>query len=101
MSKQQFRTDWTPFASQLGVIRLILIVDWDPIGVFGPPLALDEYDGYAPGILKLLHGGADVERLMDHLHQQETVNIGLNTQRERLRGIANKLIYAYGQAQPD
>ncbi|BDI33596.1 hypothetical protein CCAX7_56470 [Capsulimonas corticalis] len=104
MTKKQtrlakYRPEWQPFASPLGVIRLILIVDWDPIHVFGPPDGLDEYDSYAPGILQQLENGADVERLMDHLHFQETTNMGMATARERLRPIAQKLLYAFAQAQ--
>ncbi len=39
--------DWQSFGTPLGFIRLVLLVDWNPIGVFGYPKAMDEYDIYA------------------------------------------------------
>ncbi len=59
---------WQSFAHPLGFIRLILLVDWDPIGVFGHARAMTEYDGYAHGIYDLLASDASQEDLVAHLH---------------------------------
>jgi hypothetical protein len=39
-------------------VKLVLLVDWDPIGIFGEPSATDEYDSYALGICGLMYRGA-------------------------------------------
>lgn len=70
------RNDWSYLATPLGFIRLILLVDWDPIGVLGYAEAMDEYDSYAPGIYDLLSKGATVKELTDHLQQIEMERIG-------------------------
>jgi hypothetical protein len=62
------RTDWKPFESLEGHVRLILLVDWDPLGVFGNPEAMDEYDSYVQTVASKLAAGAsaaDIRHLLD------------------------------------
>jgi len=43
--------DWDKFRSLEGMVRLVLITVWDPIGVFGLSQTLDEYDNYVLGVV--------------------------------------------------
>jgi hypothetical protein len=72
-------------------IRKILFYDWDPIGIndFGPD---DEYDSYVGGIYRLLASGADEYKIIERLYQLETIGMGLNGNRERLKSVAEKLL---------
>lgn len=72
-------------------IRRILFEDWDPIGInsFAPN---DEYDSYVGGIYRLLASGASEYRIIERLYQLETVNMGLDGSRERLKSVAEKLL---------
>ena len=65
--------------------------DWDPIGVnnFAPD---DEYDSYVGGIYRLLASGTSEYQIIERLHQLETVNMGLDGDRERLKPVAEKLL---------
>ncbi len=86
------RDDWQGFSSPYGFIRLILLVDWDPIGVLGYPEAMDEYDRYAPAIYDLLRKGASVPELAAYLHQIEVERIGVRgNARMPLTAVAAKL----------
>ena len=60
-------SDWENFANSLGVVRLILLVDWDPIGVFGHAGAMDEYDRYAVKVHEMLWTGASQESIAAYL----------------------------------
>lgn len=74
-------------------IRQILLVDWDPIGIFDVPEAQDEYDSYIGGVYRLLASKCSVDALIDHLFVIETQTMGLLVPgREHLRPIANKLV---------
>lgn len=72
-------------------IRQILFYDWDPIGIndSGPD---DEYDSYVGGIYRLLTSGVDEYKLVERLYQLETMSMGLRGDRERVKGIAEKLL---------
>jgi hypothetical protein len=72
-------------------IRQVLLREWDPIGVSDIPEAQDEYDSYVGGIYRLLASGASEYQIMERLHNLETVSMGLNGNRERLKGVAEKL----------
>lgn len=47
-------------------IRLVLLHDWDPIGVQNEPAAQDEYDSYVGGVYRLLASGATEQQVADH-----------------------------------
>ena len=72
-------------------IRHILFYDWDPIGINDSALD-DEYNSYVGGIYRLLASGASEYQIIERLFQLETISMGLNGNRERLKNIAEKLM---------
>ena len=70
---------------------------WDPIGVIESlvesDLPPDEYDSYAPYLLKLLESGADARRIASHLVSLRITSMGLggNKTTEFETDIAEKL----------
>ncbi len=69
--KMHYR-DWEPFESTEGQVRLLLIVEWDPIGVWGMGVNnLDEYDSYVSRIHALVMSGASVTDIAERLRQLE------------------------------
>ncbi len=94
VNNRQFRSkllDWTPFSSLLGHIRLILLVDWDPIGVFGIPEAMGQYDDYALGVLGLLSNGSNEADIVEHLKQIEVNAMCIVGDRLQRQLVAQKL----------
>ena len=75
-------------------IRSILLWKWDPIGINDVPEAHDEYDSYAGGVPRLLASGASEHQLIKHLHQLETVAMGLpsNIEADHLRMAVKELL---------
>jgi hypothetical protein len=59
-------------------IGLILLVDWDPVGVFGIPATEREYAQYVPGVHELLLSYPRVEVVADHLYRIEREKMGLS-----------------------
>ncbi len=59
-------------------IGLILLVDWDPIGVLGIPAAEREYARYVLGVHELLLSYPTVEVVADYLYiiERETMELG-------------------------
>ena len=94
--------DWERFSDPMGFIRLILLVDWDPIGILGHPGAMDDYDRYAVGVYDLLSSDASQQELVSHLRQIEV-------ERMEVRGnphmplpvVAAKLRQAFDTARAD
>jgi hypothetical protein len=72
-------------------VRLILMRDWDPIGIGDEPAAQDEYDGYVVPLLHLLQDDASPSALAERLLRIETVEMGLPGDRERALRVAQKL----------
>jgi len=72
-------------------IRQVLLHEWDPIGVGDVPGVQGEYDSYVGGIYRLLASGASEHQIIERLHNLEAVSMGLNGNRERLKGVAEKL----------
>ena len=64
---QERRKDWYPFDNPLGRIRLILLVDWDPFGIFEYPGASDEYDSYAVKVYEMAQANASREAVTNYL----------------------------------
>jgi hypothetical protein len=70
-----------------------LLRKWDPIGALvNEPSPPDEYDTYAPLVLKQLQSGADVERLAQHLTEITTAEIGIGANVEHDRKYAEQLV---------
>ncbi len=80
-------------------MRLVLLVDWDPIGVFGWSGAMDEYDRYAQDICDLIEAGGTHEMLVEHLKkiagQRMEMPVTTHTQNE----VAAKLLAVYKNMQ--
>ncbi|HEY9283557.1 MAG TPA: hypothetical protein VIP46_08890 [Pyrinomonadaceae bacterium] len=72
-------------------IRLILLHDWDPIGVSDTPAAHDEYDSCVAGIYGLLASGASEYQIVERLYSIQTTSMGLPGDRETLKVAAEKL----------
>jgi hypothetical protein len=75
--------------ARMQAIRALLIADWAPIGYGVPP---DEYDGYLPGIYRLLESGTDVVKLTAHFGKLERISMGLAERTDHNRHVAEKLI---------
>lgn len=81
-------------------IGLVLLVDWDPIGVFGIPATEREYAGYVSGVHQLLLSYPPAEAVADHLHTIEQEQMGLGgkgaagqaARRAVLMQVAQKLV---------
>ena len=81
-------------------IGLVLLVDWDPVGVFGLPATEHEYARYVPGVRDLLFSFPPVEAVADHLHTIEREQMGSgrkNSERQAARRallmqVAQKLV---------
>jgi hypothetical protein len=89
------RSNRKKIAAQLEEVRRVLR-RWDPIGVIPDPESpegpIDEYDSYAPGVLKMLQGGADVFKLSRHLSQLATGSMGLNDNQALHHHFAQELL---------
>lgn len=53
--------------TSLRMIQIALYWAWDPIGVRGIEAAVDEYDMYAPEVLRMLKADASVEQIAAYL----------------------------------
>ena len=73
-------------------IRLILLREWDPIGVSDEPAAQDEYDSYIHEIHGMLIQHEPKHRIIDHLWWIETEQLGLSGNRRHTKSIADRLI---------
>jgi hypothetical protein len=73
-------------------IRLVLLHDWDPIGVAQEPQAQDEYDSYTGEVYRLLASAASEQQVADRLRNIETDRMGLPaTESSALLAVARKL----------
>jgi hypothetical protein len=73
-------------------VRNILIFRWDPCAVHAIPTAHNEYDGYVRGIIRLLEGGSDQHRLVQHLTRLECQEMGFATPSAHLDQVASALL---------
>lgn len=58
-------------------LRDLLLIWWDPIGVYGVPEATSEYDSYAGTVGRLLRDGAREAEITDFLRDVENTRITL------------------------
>ena len=77
--------DWVPFQSLEGMVRLALITNWDPIGVFGYPGTLDEYDNYVPEIVELLNQKASAQDMERSLRSLAESKMGVHLTENQLK----------------
>lgn len=73
-------------------IRKILMDEWDPIGVNHIPEAADEYDSYISGVHAMLIRHEPEHKILDHLWNVETENMGLYGNRGRTEEVVKSLI---------
>jgi len=100
----RYRTgaDWERFIGPMGFIRLILLVDWDPIGILGHPGAMDEYDRYAVGVYDLLSSDASQQDVVEYLRRIEVEQMEVRGNLDMpLTGVAAKLRQAFDTARED
>lgn len=87
--------DWIPFAHPLGFIRLILLVDWDPLRIFGEPGAMDEYDRYAVGVYDLLQSDKGITDIAEYLGHVLKDIMETKDKAECLDSLAEKIYCTY------
>ena len=70
---------WHRWWKHFGAVELrhLLLLHWDPIGVYGEPGAVDEYDSYVGQLGRLLREGADRTRVAEFLADVRTREIGM------------------------
>lgn len=73
-------------------IKVILLQEWDPIGVREIPEAQDEYDGYVSTIYSKLTSRKALNEVFDYLLWAENEHMGLTVDKQRTRSIAEKLV---------
>jgi len=73
-------------------IRLVLLREWDPIGVANVPQAQDEYDSYVSQIHGFLIRHEPRHKLVDFLWWAETEHMGLYGNRQRTEKVADLLL---------
>jgi len=76
----------------LSSIKQVLLDYWDPIGIKTEPGAQDEYDGYIGSIYRLLVNHATVEQIVQHLNTIQTQSMGLSSNTNSLKIVADKLL---------
>jgi len=72
-------------------IRVILLKEWDPIGVKEGAEARDEYDFYIHQICKLLINQESPEKIYQYLREIVTDQMGLVGNPNHTKSIAKKL----------
>ncbi len=73
------------------IIKRILLMEWDPIGVSEFAEAQDEYDAYTSEVYRLLARRTSVREIFDYLWWLETEHMGLCGDRQRTEKIAERL----------
>jgi len=68
---------WKHFGST--ELRHILLLWWDPIGVYGVVEAIDEYDGYSGRVARMLREGAQAPEIAEFLRQVRCDRMGLSS----------------------
>ena len=79
-------------------LRHLLLVWWDPIGVYGIPEALDEYDGYTGPIARMLREGADAAAIANYLGDVIDQRMGLSRAPSHDAAVAQRIVEWYERA---
>ncbi|HKG57802.1 MAG TPA: hypothetical protein VKA85_11190 [Candidatus Limnocylindrales bacterium] len=82
-------------------LRILLMDNWDPIGVRGAPEAIDEYDRYVGRIADSLRRGANVQHVAAMLTAARTGSIGLGADPETDATAARSIVDWYAAAMRD
>lgn len=89
------RNEYVKRPDAVGYLKVCEILrEWDPIGVFGPDSNCppDEYDSYAPSIIRLLDAGGDVKQVAAELREIAHKKMGISTPRSDDLSIAKELV---------
>lgn len=70
----------------------ILWKDWDPIGINDNENCRDEYQGYVSHIYNLIIHDADKTKITNHLLEIETINMGMEGNKNHCEEIAKKIL---------
>jgi hypothetical protein len=73
-------------------VQMILLQEWDPIGVKDIPEASDEYDRYVSNLCRMLCMGESTANIYSHLRWIETERIGLDGDEQHTFLIAARLV---------
>ncbi len=76
-------------------IKMVLLNEWDPIGVRDIPEANDEYDAYVANIYKMLISHKSIHEICDYLWEVETKYMGLIGSKKNTINIAKRLLDVY------
>lgn len=79
-------------------LRDLVMREWDPIGVADFPEAADEYDGYLGRIAERLRRQSSVHEITVMLGSFRTADMGLWSNPEADRRVAERLIVWYATA---
>jgi hypothetical protein len=77
---------------ELEALKVLLLREWDPIGVADIPAAADEYDSYAMQVFTFLAGDADAQYIADYLTWVVTERMGMGGNPKHDRDIAEKAV---------
>lgn len=77
---------------ELEALKVLLLREWDPIGVADEPAAADEYDSYAMEIFTFLARDADAQYIADYLNWVVTERMGIGGNPKHDRDIAEKVV---------
>lgn len=73
-------------------VRMLLLSDWDPIGVKDMPSASSEYNAYVQEICGMLRDGGDRHVIFEYLWRLETEHMGLAGNRNSTSLFAAQLL---------
>ncbi|WP_433705969.1 hypothetical protein [Paraburkholderia sacchari] len=73
-------------------VKMVLLKEWDPIGVGDSPEADDEYDSYVQDVSRMLREEKTVDELYDYLRWLEVEHIGLDGDEVHTRTVAHRLM---------
>ncbi|MFL9999298.1 hypothetical protein PQR34_48735 [Paraburkholderia sediminicola] len=73
-------------------VRMVLLHDWDSIGIQDIPKAQDEYDMYVPAICRMIRAGQAIDEIYGHLRWIERDRMGLDGNELHTNRIAIKLL---------
>jgi hypothetical protein len=92
--------DWQTWWEHFGAteLRHLLLLWWDPIGVYGVAEALDEYDTYGGRIGRMLREGTDAVALATYLGDVVEDQIGLARAPDHDAAVARRIVDWYGAA---
>jgi hypothetical protein len=91
---------WQDWWKHFGAVELrhLLLVWWDPIGVYGVPQAIDEYDTYSGQIARMLREGSDARVIAEYLGDVTADMMGLSRAPAHDAEAARRIVEWYERA---